>query len=88
MNKSISVQQISKIGNFDSNLISRQHKLNLMAKFMQINFENPKRKQSELAEHLGYSSSTIKRYRNDLNMLSSYRIQPNTTNKRLEKGFK
>ena len=34
-------------------------------------------KQSEMADQLGYSSSTIQRNRNDINMLSSYRIQPN-----------
>ena len=50
MNYSFSLQQISKTGNLDSNLISRQYKLNLMPKFMQIKFENPKMKLSELAK--------------------------------------
>ena len=40
MNNSFSVQQKSKTGNLNSNLISRQYKLNLIAKFMQIKFEN------------------------------------------------
>ena len=84
MNNSFSVQQISKTGNLDPNLISRQKKLNLMAKFMQKKFENPKMKQSEIADQLGHSSSTLKRYRNDINMLSTYRIQPNITNKRTQ----
>ena len=53
MNNSFSLQQISKTGNLDSNLISRQYKLNLMAKFMQIKFENPKLKQFEIAYQLG-----------------------------------
>ena len=48
--------------------------------FRQPKFENPKMKQSELAEHLDYSSSTLKRYRKDIKMLSPYRT--NTTNKR------
>ena len=39
MNHSLSLQQISKTGNLDSNLIS-QYKLNIMAKFMPIKFEN------------------------------------------------
>ena len=56
-----------------------------MAKFIQIKFENPKLKQSELADHLGYSSSNLQRYRNDINMLSAYRIQPSITNKRTKK---
>ena len=39
-------------------------------------------KQSEIANQLGKSSSTLQRYRNDINMLSPYRINPNNTNKR------
>ena len=80
--KHFSLQQISKEGNLDSNLKSRQQKLYLKAKFMQIKFENPKLKQSEIANQLGYSSSTLKRYRNDINMLSPYRSQAKITNKR------
>ena len=80
MNNSFSLQKISKAGIFDSNLISHQHELNLMAKFMQIKFENSKLKQSEIAEQLGYTSSTLQRYGNDINTLSHYRIQPNITN--------
>ena len=56
-----------------------------MAKFMQIKFENPKMKQSEKADQLGYSISALERYRNVLNKLSFYRIQPNATNKRSNK---
>ena len=50
MNNSLSLQQTSNTGNLDSNLISRQNKQNLMAMFMQIKFENPKMKQSEIAD--------------------------------------
>ena len=50
MNNSFSSQQIFKTGNLCSNLISRQKKINLMAKFMQIEIENPKLKQSEIAD--------------------------------------
>ena len=57
-----------------------------MAKFMQIKFENPRLKQSEIAERIGCSSSSLQRYRNDINMLSPYRIQPNNTKKRTKKG--
>ena len=81
MNNSFSLQQISRTGNLDSNLISRQYKLNLMADFMRVKYENPKMKQSEIASQLGYSTSTLQRYRNDINMLSPYRINPNNTNK-------
>ena len=56
-----------------------------MADFMRLNYENPRMKQSEIANQLNLSSSTIQRYRNDINMLSPYRINPNNTNKRTKK---
>ena len=87
MNNSFSLQQIKKTGNLDSYLKSRQHKLNLMADFMRLKYENPKKKQSETANRLSLSSSTIQRYRNDINMLPQYRIQSNNIKKR-KKGQK
>ena len=87
MNNTFSLQQISRTTNLDANLISRRYKLNLMAKFKQIKFESPKLKQSEIADQLSYSSSTLQRYRNDINMLSPYGIQPNNTDKR-KKDFR
>ena len=42
-------------------------------------------KQSEIANQLGMSSSTLQKYRNDINMLSPYRYNPNNTNKRTKK---
>ena len=85
MNNSFSLQQIQKTSNLDANLISRQNKLNLMADFMRVKYKNPKMKQSEIAKQLRLSSSTLQRYRNDINMLSPYRINPNNTNKRIKK---
>ena len=70
MSNSFSLQQIQKTSNLDANLISRQYKLNLMADFMKVKYENPRLKQSEIANQLGMSSSTVQRYRNDINMLS------------------
>ena len=61
MNNSSSLQQISITGTLDSNSISCHYKLNLMAKFMQIKFENPKMAQSEVTDQLSYSSSTLQR---------------------------
>ena len=86
MNNSFSLQQIHKTSNLDANLISRQYKLNLMADFMKVKYENPRMKQSEIANQLGMSSSTLQRYRNDINMLSPYRINPNNTKKRSKKS--
>ena len=70
MNNSFSLQQITKTGNLASSLTSRQYTQNLIAKFMQIKFENPKLKKSEIADQLNYSSSTLQKFRIDLNMLS------------------
>ena len=58
-----------------------------MADFMRIKFETPKMKQSEIANQLGYSSSTLQRYRNDINMLSPCRIQPININKQIKKAL-
>ena len=57
-----------------------------MADFMRLKYENPKMKQSEIANQLSLSSSTIQRYRNDINMLSPYRIQSDNTKKRIKKA--
>ena len=86
MNNNFSLQQIQKTSNLDANLISRQYKLNLMADFMKVKYENPRMRQSEIANQLGMSSSTLQRYRNDINMLSLYRISPNNTKKRSKKA--
>ena len=86
MNNNFSLQQIQKTSNLDANLISRQYKLNLMADFMKLKYENPRMRQSEIANQLGMSSSTLQRYRNDINMLSPYRISPNNTKKRPKKA--
>ena len=85
MNNTSSLQQTSRTSNLDANLISRQCKLNLVADLMRMENENLKIKQSEIANQLGYSSSTLQRYWNDINMLSPYRIQPNNTKKRTKK---
>ena len=83
MNNSFSLQQVQKTSNLVASLISRQYKLNLMADFMRIKYQNPKMNQSEIANQIGLSSSTVQRYRNEVNMLSPYRIN---TNKRTKKA--
>ena len=52
---------------------------------MNIKYQNPKMKPSEIANNLNMSSSTLQRYRNDINMLSPYRINPNNNKKRPKK---
>ena len=85
MNNSFSLKQIQKTSNLEANLISRQYKLNLMADFLRTKYENPKLKQYQIANQIGLSTSTLQRNRNDINMLSPYRINPNNTNKRTKK---
>ena len=57
-----------------------------MNDFMTIKYLNPKLKQSEIASQLNMSTSTIQRQRNDINMLSPYRINPNNVKKRPKKA--
>ena len=85
MNHIPSLNEISKTANVDPNLLTRHYKLKLMNDFIYMKYQNPKLKQSELANNLNMSSSTIQRYRNDINMQSPYRINSNNTKKRTKK---
>ena len=57
-----------------------------MTDFMRVKYEKTKPKQNEIANQPGYSSSTLQRYKNYINMVSPFRIHPNNTNKRTEKA--
>ena len=52
---------------------------------MNIKYQNPKMTQSEISSQLNMSPSTIQRYRNDINMISPYRIKPNNVKKQQKK---
>ena len=65
----------------DPNLITRHYKLKLINDFINIRYQNPKLKQSEIASQLNMSTSTIQRHKNDINMLSPYRNNPNNVKK-------
>ena len=86
MNNTLSLNEINKTANMDPNLLTRHYKLKLLNDFMYIRYQNPKMKQIEIANNLNMSSSTIQRYRNDINMLSPYRINPNNNKKRPKKA--
>ena len=88
MNNTPSLAEINKTANMDPNLLTRHYKLKLMNDFLNIKYQNPKKKQSEIANQLDKSSSTIQRHNNDLNMLSPYRINPNNDQKRLKSMIK
>ena len=85
MNNAPSLNEINKTANMDPNLLTRHYKLKLMNDFMHMKYQNPKMKQSEIANNLKMSASSIQRYRNDINMLSPYRINPNNNKKRTKK---
>ena len=85
MNNTPSLNEINKNSAMDPNMLTKYYKLKLMNDFMNIKYQNPKMTQSEISSQLNMSSSTIKRYRNDINMLSPYRINPNNTKKRSKK---
>ena len=70
MNDTFSTKK-SKTDNLDANLISRECKLDLLARFMEIKSVDPRLSQDQIAKELGCSSSTLQRYKNDINKLSS-----------------
>ena len=82
MNNTPSLNEINKNSTMNPNMLTKYYKLKLMNDFMNIKYQNPKTTQSEISSQLNMSSSTIQRYRNDLNMLSPYRINPNNVKKR------
>ena len=53
---------------------------------MNNKYLNPRLKQSEIASQLDMSASTIRRHRNDIIMLSPYRINPTNDKKRPKKA--
>ena len=82
VNKTFSLKQISKTGNFDPNLTSRQNNFYLMACFMEIKSVNPRLRQYQIEKELGCSITTLNRYKNDANMLSPWRIPPKNQKRR------
>ena len=80
-----SINEINKTANMDPNLLTRHYKLKLMNDFMNIKYQNPKMTQSEVSSQLNMSSSTLQGYRNDINMLSPYRVNPKNVKKQQKK---
>ena len=81
-----SLNEINKTANMNPNLTTKHYKLKIMNDFMNFKYKKPRMKQSEIANHLNMSSSTLQRYRNDINMLSPYRINPNNVKKQPKKA--
>ena len=53
-----------------------------MATFMEIKCFNPKMRQSQTAEEIGFSGSTLQRYRQGIFRLLPYTVQTNTHKRR------
>ena len=81
MSNTPSLNEINKTANMDPNLLTGHYKFKLMNDFMNVKYQNPKKTQSEISNQLGMSSSTLQSFRNDINMLSPYRINPNNVKK-------
>ena len=76
MNNTPSLNQINKNSFMNPNMLTKYYKLKIMNDFMNIKYQNPKMTQSEITSQVNMSPSTIKtikRYRNDINMISPYR---------------
>ena len=86
MNNTPSLNEINKNSTMDPNMLTKYYKLKLMNDFLNIKYQNPKMTQADISSQLNMSPSTIKRYRNDINMLSPPRISPNNTKKRSKKA--
>ena len=85
MNSTPSLNEINKISTMDPNMLTKYYILKLMNDFMNIKYQNPKMTKPEISSHLNMSSSTIQRYRNDINMFSPYRINSINVKKQQKK---
>ena len=81
-----SLNEINKNSSMNPNMLTKYYKLKLMNDFKNIQYQNPKMTQSEISSQLNMSPSTIQRYRNDKNMFSPNRINPNNVKKRSKKA--
>ena len=86
MNNRFTIDQLSKSETIDPNSINRLYKINKMLDFMEIRSNNPRMTQKQICNQLGTSDSTIKRYRNDINMDSPYN-RNNYKNNKPKKSF-
>ena len=72
MNNIFTIDMAAKSESLNSKSILRLYKQNMMLKFMEIKSNEPKLTQKKIPKQLGFSDSTIKRYRDDIDMDSPY----------------
>ena len=85
MSNNFTMDQLTKVESIDPNSINRLYKVNLMLNFMEIRSNNPRMTQKQICNQLGFSDSTIKRYRDDIQMDSPYNRYNNKKNKTKQK---
>ena len=86
MNNTFHSEQIAKAGDLNADLIMRQYKVDKLAKFIEIKSISSKLNESEIAKDLAKSTSTLQRYRREVNMLSiNRRPLSSNTNTRKQK---
>ena len=72
MSKRFSYDNMIKSKSIEANDLIRTYKLDRYCDFMEVKFNNPKLTQKQICKQLGFSDSTIKRYRDDIKMDSPY----------------
>ena len=81
MNKRFSYDNIIKSQSIEANDLIRTYKLDRCCDFMEEKYINPRLTQKQICRQLGFSDSTIKRYRDDIKMDSPYRRNTNKKKK-------
>ena len=66
------IDQLAKSETVDLTSIKSSYKLQILCKFLEMKSSQPKLTQKHFSKQLDYSDSTIKRYRDDIQMDSPY----------------
>ena len=70
--KNLTIDMAAKSENFSSSSFLRLNEQNMMLKIMEMKTDEHKLTPKEICNQLGFSDSTIKRYRDDNNIDSPY----------------
>ena len=81
MNKRFSYDNMIQSRSIEASDIIRTFKLDRCCDFMEEKYNNPRLTQKEICNRLQLSDRTIRRFRNDINMDSPYRIKNNKKKK-------
>ena len=81
MNKRFSYDNVNKSRSIEASDIIGTFKLDRCCHFMEEKYNNPRLTQKEICNRLQLSDRTIRRFRNDINMDSPYRIDNNKKKK-------